>query len=85
MKRAIVILSLVIPQIVTAQPSVNNCAACVGAADCGDKHESCVAACRARFFVVDPNRDRCIADCSTRATQCSRVATNACVVQRLCR
>jgi hypothetical protein len=84
-RRAIILLVLAIPQIAIAQPSANNCAACVGAADCGDKQESCVAGCRARFFVIDPYRDGCIADCSARALQCGRIATNACMVQHLCR
>ena len=65
--------------------TASTCAACVGAADCDEQHGSCVAACRARYFVVDPNRDGCVAACSTRAMQCGRVAASACVAQHLCR
>jgi hypothetical protein len=82
MKLAILLALAMSPQLATAQ---STCTACVGAADCGDKHETCVAECRARFFVIDPNRDGCVAGCATKASQCSRVAINACVVQNLCR
>jgi hypothetical protein len=60
-----------------AQP-LGRCAACVNAAACDRKHDSCVAECRARLFGIDPKRATCIADCEGQATQCIQAANSAC-------
>ncbi|WP_431271190.1 hypothetical protein [Dankookia sp. P2] len=39
---------------------------------CETKRQSCVAECNARYFTVDPNRDKCLASCAAEANRCSR-------------
>src|SRR5262245_45655355 len=53
----------------------SGCSACVSAAACDGKHDSCVAECRARLFSIDPKRATCIAECESKATQCLHAAT----------
>ncbi len=39
---------------------------------CEAKRRSCIAECHARFFTVDPKRNKCIADCMTEENKCRR-------------
>ena len=68
---------------VMAQPQ-SGCAACVNAAACNGKHDSCVAECRARLFSIDPKRATCIADCESKATRCVQAANSDCRAASSC-
>jgi len=61
------------------------CTACVSAAACDGKEDSCVAECRARLFSIDPKRAACITDCSSKSSQCVQAANTACRTRNLCR
>lgn len=87
MKAAALILTLagcLAPCLASAQ-SANDCAACVSAAACDTRQDSCVAECRARLFDIDPRRNDCLAACATKASQCSQSARTACRAQNQCR
>jgi hypothetical protein len=60
-----------------AQPQ-GRCLACINAAACEGRHDSCVAECRARLFSIDPKRAACIADCGSKAAECVQAANSAC-------
>jgi len=62
----------------------SGCAACVSAAACDGKHDSCVAECRARLFSIDPKRATCIAECESKATQCLQAANSDCRAASSC-
>jgi hypothetical protein len=72
------------PAVAMAQAQAG-CAACVSAASCDGKEDSCVAECRARLFSIDPKRPACIADCSNKSSQCVQAANTACRSRNLCR
>jgi hypothetical protein len=86
-KAAITILALfgcMAPCVLAAQTAAS-CAACIGAADCNDKHNSCITECRAQYFSIDPKRTTCITQCETTSVKCAQVAGSDCRAQNLCR
>ena len=44
---------------------------------CETKRRSCIAECRAQYFVIDPKRNACIADCVAEADRCRREQARA--------
>jgi hypothetical protein len=86
-KVAIFILTLVgcmSAHLVAAQ-TTGGCEACVGAAECDTKHASCVAACRAKYFGIDPKRSECFTECTNISAKCTIVASIDCRSRNLCR
>ena len=86
MKVAIFILTVVgcmSVHLVAAQ-TTGGCEACVGAGECDTKHASCVAACRARYFGIDPKRSECSTECANTSAKCTIIARIDCYSRHLC-
>ena len=65
--------------------TVDVCTACISDAHCETADQSCVPACEARYFTIDPKRSTCIAHCSADMAQCRRSAEATCREQHACR
>lgn len=50
-----------------------------------ERQEMCAAECRARFFSIDPKRNRCLAACETEASARDKAASEGCRARGACR
>ena len=77
------LVGCLLPSVSGAQFTAD-CAACIRIASCDDKRQSCVAECRAPYFMIDPKRETCFSACSAGAIACIRQAETMCRTRGLC-